>query len=117
GEKFLYKTNIAFQCCHSGIDGAKSISSETRRNLLLCVKEALNNIYKHSGATVAQLQIQIVSSNLQIEISDNGKGLSPEARSGNGLQNMKRRMSNIAGTFRLVPSGQGLHITFSVGIG
>jgi len=114
GEKFLYKTNIAFQCSHSGIDGTKNISSEIRRNLLLCVKEALNNIYKHSGATAARLQIQIVSSNLQIEISDNGKGLSPEAHSGNGLKNMERRMSNIAGTFRVIPSERGLHIRFSV---
>jgi len=114
GEKFLHRTNIAFQYSYSGIDGTKSISSEIRRNLLLCVKEALNNIYKHSEATAVQIQIQIVSSTLQIEISDNGKGLLPEVRPGNGLKNMERRMSNIAGTFQVTPSGQGLHIIFSV---
>jgi len=116
GEKFLHKTNITFQCSHSGIDTTKSISSEIRRNLLLCVKEALNNIYKHSEATAAKLTIQATSSIFQIEISDNGKGIPPGTRPGNGLKNMERRMLNIAGTFRVIPSGQGWCVRFRVKI-
>ncbi|HWF20153.1 MAG TPA: two-component regulator propeller domain-containing protein, partial [Verrucomicrobiae bacterium] len=79
------------------------ISSEVRHNVFLTVRESLNNVIKHSGATEVWFRLRHSSASLSIVIEDNGKGISPAERSacGNGLQNMERRMKNLGGSFRL----------------
>ena len=67
-----------------------------RHNLFLAVKEALNNIVKHSGATEVWLEARWASPYLEIIIRDNGRGLpaanghpAPDA---DGLLNMRQRL-------------------------
>lgn len=82
------------------------MSGEKRRNIFLGVKEALNNIMKHSQATKVKINIMVVDDKLTIKIADNGVGIDTEKlrRFGNGLNNMKRRMQNIQGEFRIETS-------------
>jgi len=77
------------------------LSGGQRKNLFLIVKEALNNILKHSGATTANVQISVIDKRLTITVSDNGKGLHTDNSFGNGLKNMEKRMKEIKGTFRI----------------
>lgn len=61
------------------------------------VQEALNNIEKHSGATLAEISINNSDNLLRISISDNGKGqgtVSPRSESF-GFQNIMHRASLI----------------------
>lgn len=78
----------------------KDISGDKRRNIFLCVKETLNNMLKHSGASEVNINIT-AGDKLVIRIRDNGKGIDLEKlrQFGNGLKNIKRRMENIGGTF------------------
>ncbi|MCW3089627.1 MAG: putative signal transduction histidine kinase [Ferruginibacter sp.] len=71
-----------------------AVSGEIRRNIYLVVKEALNNILKHSGATDVSITLKRESGGLTLYIQDNGKGIDFEnlRRFGNGLINMKKRM-------------------------
>jgi len=80
----------------------KQISGEKRRNIFLCVKEALNNILKHSQADKVLITIHC-QTQFQIEIADNGRGIDLEnlRSSGNGLRNIKKRMETIGGRFRI----------------
>jgi len=80
----------------------KEITGDKRRNVFLCVKETLNNILKHSGATVVNIKVELNHS-LKIQITDNGKGIDMEnlRRFGNGLKNINRRMESIGGSFRI----------------
>lgn len=82
------------------------LSTETRHNLFMAVKEALNNALKHGRATEVRLALALTDSRLVITIADNGRGFSPDqARpSGNGLRNMKQRLDQIGG--RLVLESQ-----------
>jgi len=75
------------------------LSAEQRHNLFLVIKEALNNVFKHSGATEVWFRLRLENSLLAISIEDNGKGFSPATTSelGNGLLNMEKRMKNIGG--------------------
>jgi signal transduction histidine kinase len=77
------------------------LTSEVRHHLYLAVREALNNIAKHSAATEAWLRIDAVSEELRIALEDNGRGFDPgAARSfGNGLANMQKRLESIGGRF------------------
>lgn len=80
----------------------KELIGDKRRNIFLCVKESLNNVLKHSGATAVTITVDL-DQHLVIKIKDNGKGIDMEKlrRFGNGLNNIKRRMESINGTFTI----------------
>ncbi|SFH94248.1 sensor histidine kinase [Halpernia frigidisoli] len=62
-----------------------------RKNIILIIKECLNNILKHSGATKMNLIIEKIDENFLIEISDNGIGFKDCENKGNGLTNIAKR--------------------------
>lgn len=86
---------------------------QARKNLVLIVKEAMNNMAKHSGATKASISAEISKGSLVLHISDNGKGFdAARVASGNGLINMQRRMDELKGSFTLNSKpGNGTTIT------
>ncbi len=112
-EDFFQKTNIEVICQHTKVNAQKVISSESRRNLLLCIKEALNNIYKHARAMQVNIDFYHSQETFSVEIKDDGTGLPTDIESGNGLRNMEHRMKNIGGTFQIISTKKGLHLTFS----
>ncbi|CAN5823573.1 hypothetical protein BH11BAC4_BH11BAC4_06060 [soil metagenome] len=73
------------------------VAGEIRRNVFLVVKEALNNIVKHSGATEVMINLQLENNALSLTIHDTGKGIDFEKirQFGNGLKNMKKRMDEV----------------------
>lgn len=78
------------------------LSGDKRRNIFLSVKESLNNILKHAQATEVNIKVTL-DTHLEITIKDNGKGINMDAirRFGNGLNNIKRRMEGIGGTYEI----------------
>ena len=80
-----------------------TVSSEIRHNLFLVIKEALNNIAKHSCADEVWFRLRFTKNLLSISIEDNGKGFAQEKTTalGNGLVNMEKRMQSIGGCFDL----------------
>ncbi len=87
--------------CHISIEEDipnVAVSGEVRRNVFLVIKEALNNILKHSGATQVTItlkrEIKKEKKGMSLYIQDNGKGIDFDKlrRFGNGLINMKKRM-------------------------
>jgi signal transduction histidine kinase len=75
-----------------------ALTSEVRHSLYLVVREALNNIARHSGATEAWLRIHYREQALYIVIEDDGCGFA-DAQAGNGLSNMRSRIKKIGGAF------------------
>ncbi len=92
------------------------ISGDKRRNIFLSVKEALNNVLKHSQGTLVRITV-LLDDKLTIEISDNGVGINMEKlrKFGNGLNNMKKRMAGIDGEFSIFHD-EGTRACFSVGL-
>lgn len=90
------------------------IAGEIRRHIYLSVKEALHNCIQHSGADRVEMNIQC-GENLQITITDNGKGfnLKETGNTGNGLKNMHRRMKEIHGELSM-KHDEGLTLTFII---
>ena len=80
-----------------------------RRNIILVVKEAANNIVKHSGATQVVFQCAVQNNQLHLQITDNGKG-NPHSETllGNGMKTMRTRMAqNAARVETSSPAGGG----------
>ncbi len=100
--EFFESTNI--DCKFNMPDSLPKVelSGERRRNIFLAVKEALNNVLKHSKATLVQIDVE-VTNKLRITIMDNGLGIDLDRirRFGNGLRNMQNRLENINGQFSI----------------
>jgi ligand-binding sensor domain-containing protein/signal transduction histidine kinase len=98
------------------------LTAEFRHNLFLTVKEALNNIAKHSRATEAHLRVALIAGGLEVTIQDNGSGFTEgiASQSRNGLANMRERIVEIGGRMELLSSPQNgtqicLHVPLSLG--
>ncbi|MCF3109281.1 histidine kinase [Niabella sp. CC-SYL272] len=73
-----------------------------RKNVVLIVKEAVNNIVKYSKASLVSIRLYAKNDLLRIEIVDNGIGFQEDAKSsGNGLRNMKKRAEELGGVFQI----------------
>jgi len=74
------------------------------------IREAVNNIIKHSGASQCAVRSQVADGDFQLVIQDNGKGISVEVDGrldrGHGLSTMKGRAKQLHGQC-LVESGPG----------
>lgn len=91
------------------------LTAEMRHHLFLAFKEALNNAARHSGANQVSLQVKISENEITIHIEDNGRGFDIQSTSstGNGLNNMRRRLEQIGGfaEVRSAP-GKGTSVIF-----
>jgi signal transduction histidine kinase len=68
------------------------IMMESRKNIYLIFKEAINNIIKHSSATKAIIKIWKENNEVLIQIEDNGVGFDTNGIfEGNGLHNFETR--------------------------
>lgn len=102
---------------------SRHLSTEVRHNIFLAVKEALNNVLKHSGAKHVLLTISAGADRFEVAIADDGHGMSGEPdvpaggarRVGHGMVNMRERLASINGMFELKSKpGQGLEVRFIV---
>jgi two-component system, NarL family, sensor histidine kinase UhpB len=74
------------------------------------IRESVNNIIKHSGASQCAVRCTVADGDFQLVIQDNGKGISVEVDGrldrGHGLSSMKGRAKQLQGQC-LVESGPG----------
>ncbi|THF75702.1 sensor histidine kinase [Cohnella fermenti] len=88
----------------------------TENVLSMCLKEAVTNVVKHSGAERCEVLIERNSSGLTVTVRDDGVGLrgvsEPLAR-GNGIRGIKERLEFVNGSLQL-RSERGLTIVMHV---
>jgi len=79
------------------------VPAEMRHNLLMAVKEALNNAVKHAAPRQIQLALEGTENRITVVVADDGRGFSPDEAMGvgNGLENMQKRLSTIGGELQL----------------
>lgn len=76
-------------------------SKELKYCVIAIVREALSNISKHSNATQASLSVMEHPGFYQIIIQDNGTRTSVPGTGGIGLMNMRERVDDFHGIFRM----------------
>ena len=101
---------------------ARAMSASLRHNLFLVVKEALHNVVVHAAARSVRFSLRLDENRLGLWIVDDGRGFDMQTElarpdCGNGLLNMRKRISDLGGTFELhsVP-GTGTTLTVTVKI-
>ncbi len=82
------------------------LTAETRHNLFLAFKEALNNAVKHAAASEVRISFGVRTDSFVLVVKDDGHGFDPalagsndscRLAGGNGLTNMKKRLTRIGG--------------------
>ncbi|MFT4414010.1 histidine kinase [Fredinandcohnia humi] len=70
----------------------------------MCIKEAINNVVKHSKATACKIVIKQTQDEISISIQDNGIGTVPEKDvvDGHGLQGMRERLEFVNGSLDIL---------------
>ncbi len=81
------------------------LSNEQRRNILLVTKEIINNAIKYSSAEKISIKATLDSDQLVFSVQDDGIGFDPGIKSfGNGLKNIKHRITELNGTLSIESS-------------
>lgn len=79
-----------------------TLPMESRRNIYLICKEAINNAVKYSEANRLNLSVHAFDHSVEFSLKDNGKGFEPNTvKKGNGLENMQKRADEIGANFIL----------------
>ncbi|HZK36464.1 MAG TPA: GAF domain-containing protein [Aeromicrobium sp.] len=79
-----------------------AVSQSIGEQLLAVLREALSNVARHSEADAAVVELEVLSGEILLRVSDNGKGL-PANRRESGLRNVRRRAAECGGVVRLLP--------------
>jgi two-component system, NarL family, sensor histidine kinase DesK len=96
--------------------------------LAWCLREAVTNVIRHSGARNCQVRLTEHPGELSLEITDDGRGLpgqaeatapsvgadAPEASQGAGLRGMSERLSAVGGRLSVGSAGRGFRLTATV---
>lgn len=93
-EAFTGRARIPVQI---DIDGNVNIPPEVRVGLYRIAQEALNNIFKHAGASQVSISLKCQRGGIELSIADNGRGFDPSGVSSDhlGLKIMNERSKEI----------------------
>lgn len=110
-ERLMDEKGIEFRF-FSNVSDNHSFPFGYTRQINLIFKEALTNVFKHSGASRVDLSIKMFDKELIIELADNGLGLGSEAYSkGDGIKNMLNRTSKLKGNLSIVNNNASPGVT------
>lgn len=89
---------------------------ESKRNIYLIFKEAINNALKYSRCTLIEISLGLENQRLVLKVADNGHGFDhTTTRSGNGLGNMAKRARDIGGDL-LIATAPGMGTTIGLSV-
>lgn len=90
----------------SVVGRAKPLHAEIQHQIYLIAREALVNAFRHSGASLVEVEIVYLPGKMRLMVRDNGSGINHEVLqfgrdSHWGLQGMHERARNIEGQLRI----------------
>lgn len=110
-EGFAKRSHIEVQC--NIRRPAQRLSKEYELVLFRVLQEALTNVHRHSGASIAKVTLQVDCTELDLQISDNGSGIDEKKlqevrKSGSslgvGLTGMRERVRRLGGRLEISSS-------------
>lgn len=99
------------------------LTQEIKTAVFRIVQEALTNVYRHSRAQMAHIEIQSDRTCLQLTIKDDGRGIPAgmssmprNGKTGVGLASMRERATLLGGTFGIQSDTKGTTLSVSIPI-
>ena len=82
--------------------------------LAWCLREAVTNVLRHSGARKCEVRLSQANGTVNLEVADDGRGAGT-FNGGSGLAGMRERVDLVGGSMRVgSENGGGLHLEVSV---
>jgi PAS domain S-box-containing protein len=88
------------------------------------LQESLTNVHRHSGSATARVQLSMGDGAVQMEITDNGKGMPQSSleefrqglspKMGVGLRGMRERIQQLGGSLEVASNGKGTTVRATV---
>ncbi|MFC8419806.1 sensor histidine kinase [Streptomyces sp. NPDC057236] len=72
--------------------------------LLAVLRETLSNVARHAHATAVEVTAETDGTRLHLRVADNGGGMDPAVPRRSGLDNLRRRATDLGGSFALAPN-------------
>lgn len=130
-EQFDLSEALAITCRQVAAGGAVAVECETvgerrrlpeivEENLLRITQEALTNVIKHSGATLAVVRLTFAADHATLLVKDNGSGLATDRMSADrerhfGLLGMHERAKRVGARLDLSgPPGEGTTVQVTI---
>ncbi|MCL2594456.1 MAG: sensor histidine kinase [Promicromonosporaceae bacterium] len=114
-ERWEAKTGIAVSVSISEPPMFSAAQRSTQATLLRVAQEAFTNIYRHAGANAASLVLHAESDgSMCLIVSDNGRGIAPDALESFGLSGMRNRVAAHGGTVTIHPAAEGVGTAVTV---
>ncbi|MFN0037239.1 MAG: 7TM diverse intracellular signaling domain-containing protein [Saprospiraceae bacterium] len=118
-QKFLDAKDIDYQLNIPRNLPVMEMDIESRRNVYLIFKEAINNAMKHSECARMDISLLADAEKMTLLVADNGVGFDPvqklESGAGVGLGSMHKRAGEIGGELKISSEpGQGTKVSFSL---
>ncbi len=97
-------------------EGLLRMPKDVELALFRILQESLTNIHKHSGSVSAEIRLGLTGNNVNLVVTDFGKGISPAllqqfenstTGTGVGLAGMRERIGELGGTLKLESDGPG----------
>jgi signal transduction histidine kinase len=114
--------NIALRFDARESDLNLALRSETRRQVFLIFKEAVNNVSRHSHCAAAKIEVSVEKGEMLLSLSDDGRGFDVERarnghEAGHGLNSMKQRAAKIEAALEITSQAdQGTRLLLRVPI-
>ncbi len=106
-EEFLAMAGVACRVELPDNCPEQIILSEVRHDVMLAVREVLNNSVRHGRPREVLLRVAVVGNSLNLVIQDDGCGFDSNRIKGNGLVNLEHRMRKLKGFCQIHSSLQG----------
>lgn len=91
----------------------RHIPELTENILSMCLKEAVNNVIRHSGAAHCSIELLETKGDILLKVTDDGKGNGSFVY-GNGLEGMKERLSFVSGELDVIRTMEGFELNIAV---
>jgi signal transduction histidine kinase len=115
GEVFTAR-DIAFRFEAPGSRADVKLEPDTRRQIFLIFKEAVNNVARHARCSRAEIHFYVEGTGLILQVRDDGKGFPiAEDGDGNGLISMRKRAESLQANLRIISEiNRGTTVTLRV---
>ncbi|MEU6682346.1 GAF domain-containing protein [Streptomyces sp. NPDC046832] len=80
------------------------VPADYAEHLLAVLREALSNTARHAHATAVEVTAETDGGRLHLRVADNGTGVDPAVTRRSGLDNLRRRATDLGGSFTLTPN-------------
>ncbi len=122
-EGFAKRSGIQVQCDMPEI--VERLPAAVELALFRVLQESLTNIHRHSGATAASIRFIQDAARIELQVSDNGRGLSAEqlkrfhesgGDKGVGIAGMRERLHGLGGKLAVQSNGTGVTIVVTLSV-